>query len=338
MKRFHLFSTLLLLVASAVTWTACGPGKDRARFEGKLANISNAEFYAYTDDGSMQTVDTIRIVDGEFTYERQLTRPMLLTLLYPNFTQTYVVLEPGKTVKMKGDASKIGEASITGTDDNEMLTDFRQQHASGNARNASMAAADFVRSHASTWAAVALFKRYFVTVEHPDARQASGLLAELHKAQPSNSSVQRMWTQLRPALESGVGQTLPDLSASTLDGRTVRLADYRGKRLIVVLHASWRGQSVSFLRSLKRLLRESGMNEWECLVVSADIDVKQCRESLKSDTIQWPVVCDGRSFRSPLIERLGLKNVPSCMVVDRKGRITARDVTDIDELRRILRK
>ena len=101
MKRFYPFSCLLALLWLTL---ACGPDKDRVRFEGKLENINNAEFYVYSEDGSFDGVDTVRIEDGKFIYERKLTEPMVLTLLYPNFTQTYVVLEPGKTIKLRGDA------------------------------------------------------------------------------------------------------------------------------------------------------------------------------------------------------------------------------------------
>ncbi len=337
MIHFKPFSYLSLL-AVILLCVSCGPDKDKARFQGKLTNISEAEFYAYTDDGTISGIDTIRISDGEFTYERQLTRPMLLTLLYPNFTQTYVVLEPGKTVKLKGDASKIGEASIGGTEENELLSEFRQSHASGPERNVRLAAADFIRTHAATLAAVAVFKKYFEQSASTDARTALSLLGELHKAQPASPSVQHLWTTCRPQLESGVGQPLPDLAAQTLDGRTVRLADYRGRRLLIVLYATWRGPSLSFLREVKRLLREPGMNEWACVAVSADYDVKACREAQRRDTIAWPVVCDGLSFRSPFISRLALSRVPSCLLVNAQGRVVARDISDISELRQKMRQ
>ena len=82
--RNHLVVCLLLpWLALAVS---CGPGKDRVRFEGKLDNITNAEFYVYSEDGSFDGVDTVRIEDGKFVYERKLEEPVLLTLLKPHCT------------------------------------------------------------------------------------------------------------------------------------------------------------------------------------------------------------------------------------------------------------
>jgi peroxiredoxin len=36
-----------------------------------------------------------------------------------------------------------------------------------------------------------------------------------------------------------IGDALPDLALPSLDGRTIRLSEYRGKRLLVFMWASW---------------------------------------------------------------------------------------------------
>lgn len=326
------------LLSSLLLLTACGPGKDKARFEGNLQNITEAEFYAYSDDGLSGGVDTIKITDGKFTYERTLTEPLLLTLLYPNFTQTYVVLEPGKTVKMKGNAAKIGEAGISGTDDNDLLTEFRQAHVATNPANLRLAAADFVRSHSSTLAAVAVYKKYFLQSETPDVRQALSLLKELQKAQPKSNVVRALSVQFQPRLQTGVGQTLPDFTATTLSGKTVRTSDYRGKRLLIAFCASWQYTSLSMLRSARNLLKETGMPPCECLVVSLDADQGAWKRAMKSDSIVFPTLCDGKVFDTPLAKTFGVKYVPSFILTDTQGRIVARDVTDMNVLRTKLRQ
>ncbi len=329
---------LATLFASLLLLAACGPGKDKARFEGSLTNISDAEFYAYSDDGLSGGVDTIKISDGKFTYERTLTEPVLLTLLYPNFTQTYVVLEPGKTVKMKGDAAKIGEASISGTDDNDLLSEFRQAHLTTNAANMRLAAADFVRSHAATLAAVAVYKKYFLQTESPDVRQALALLKDLQKAQPKNNVVRALSVQFEPRLQTSVGQKLPDFTATTLAGKTVRTSDYTGKRLLIAFCASWQYTSLSMLRSARNLLKETGMQPCECLVVSLDADKNAWKRAMKNDSIAYPTLCDGKVFNTPLVKTFGVQYVPSFILTDTQGRIVARDVTDMNVLRTKLRQ
>ena len=121
--------TILQAVSLLLLFTACSQPKNRIRLEGSIDNVRHAEFYAYSEDGTFNGIDTIRIENGKFTYERELSQPVILTLLYPNFSRTYIVAEPGKTIRMTGEAAKLGEADITGNEDNKRLTAFRQKNA-----------------------------------------------------------------------------------------------------------------------------------------------------------------------------------------------------------------
>lgn len=317
--------------ASLLLAAACGPGSGKARFEGKLANISQAEFYAYSDDGELGRVDTLRIDDGEFSYERKLSHPVLVTLLYPNFTQTQIILEPGKTVKMKGDAARIGEAEITGTTDNELLTDFRLANLSGPASNHRLAAAQFVRDHPGTLAAVAVYRKYFATAERPDAAEALRLLDLLRKAQPEERAVAWLVRNVRPRLLSGGGRPLPDFTVQTLEGRTVSVRSCRGKNLVVAFCATWNGESMTFVRELWRTVcHDDGAR---LLIVSLDADPQTFTRRLRADSVQAAAVCDGRMWSTPLVSLFGVRYVPSCLVADAEGRVVARDVTDVRDVR-----
>ncbi len=328
--RHILYSLLPLLLLALLT--ACGPGKDRARFKGTLTGVNDAEFYVYSEDGAFDGVDTVRISDGAFVYERKLTEPTLVTLLYPNFTQTYVVLEPGKTVKLKGEAAKIGEAEVSGTEDNELLTTFRLSQAGKPQSDASMAASAFITAHPATLAAVAVFRKYYATQQTPDAAEALRLLDVLKKAQPRQRAVTILDDFYRPIFTNGVGETLPAFTAETTDGRTVSSSDYRERNLAIVCIGTWANETQPFLRKLRDRLRQTG-GKWTVLIVSLDVDRNVLRDRLRTDTISWPIICDRQAFESPLVSKLGLHYVPSCMLVNPSGRIVQRDVTDPAALR-----
>ncbi len=36
-----------------------------------------------------------------------------------------------------------------------------------------------------------------------------------------------------------IGKSIPDIALTALDGRTVRLSDFRGKKLLIFVWASW---------------------------------------------------------------------------------------------------
>lgn len=326
MKKLHTLACLLFVALFA----ACGPGKDRVRFEGTLSNINDAAFYVYSEDGAFEGIDTVKIKDGKFVYERKLSSPAVLTLLYPNFTQTYIVVEPGSTIKMKGDASKIGEAQISGTEQNEILSDFRIKHLSDTPNNQRLAAAQFIRENAKELAAVAVFRKYFANKETPDAQTALQLLDQLKKAQPKEKAVAFLDKFYRPIFVNGIGEILPSFTAKTIEGQTVSSDNYKGKKLVIACIGTWQNDSRPLLINLRRKLRTLG-SDWQCLIVSLDVDHAVLRTSLQKDSIGYPVVCDRQAFNSPLVQTLGLHYVPSLMLVDEHGRIIQRDVTKVEK-------
>ncbi len=325
--------TLLLLALAALLAAACGPGKGKARLEGRIDNISQADVYIYCEDGAEGGVDTVRIEDGRFTYERTATRPVLVTLLYPNFTQTHLVMEPGKTVRMRGEAAHIGAAEVTGTEENRLLSDFRATNNAAPASNQRAAAAQFVRDHPATLAAVAVFRKYFDTPRDTDPRTALPLLDALHKAQPSNAAVTQLCTRLRPRLLCGTDCRLPAFSAKTLGGATVDNATFAGHRFFIVFCAAWSGESISMLRTVNRSIREGKYGDCRLLAVSLDPSADPLRRVLATDSLSHAtIVWDGKAFATPLAQKTALRYVPSVMEVDARGVIRRRDITSPADL------
>lgn len=314
---------LYLIVLSVIL--ACGSDEKRVRFEGELKNIHSAEFFVYSECGAFEGVDTIKIQDGEFVYERELEEPVLLTLLYPNYSRSYVVAEPGKVVKMKGDASRLGEAEVSGTEENELLTEFRQSVKNASARESRIAAVNFVRSNAKTLAAVAVFHRYFTSWQTPEAQEALRLLDELREAQGGRAEVRYLDRFFRPLLLNGTGASLPDFKATTVKGETVSLKDYKGKPLIIAALATWHPESDTFIRNLHKVLRRRSPRP-ELLIVNMDADAKPLEDLLKRDSVSCTVICEKRTFESPIVQTLGIRYLPSCMTVNSKGVILQRDV------------
>ena len=330
----HLSAALILLVALLAA--GCGPDKGTARLEGHFENINQGEFYLYAEGSDFAGFDTVRIDDGSFSYERALTHDVPATLLYPNYTQTHIVLSPGHTVTIKGDAAHIGDAEVEGTDDNRLLTDFRQKYGREHGTNQRLAAARFIRENAASCAAVVVFRQYLMQQAQPaDPALALQMLDVLRQAQRHSPAVQALEVWARPLLTAAKGQRVKPFSALTLKGDSLHSHQWRGKRTAVVCIASWSSPSLEMARTAVEAARRSG-SKWRVILVSVDADAEVCRRSLRRDTLDVPVVCDGRMFRSPAAEALALRYVPSALLLTADGRIEARDVTDKAELQRLM--
>ena len=313
-----------LCLCSLALLMSCGPGEGSFRLKGEFKKLSSAQFVIYAQDGSWSKPDTINVADGKFEQDIPLDRPTVMKMLFSNFASMIFVAEPGKTIKVEADASALGVMRIKGTKDNELLTEFRIEQAERKAADRIPAAADFVQKHPTTTAAVGVFYQYFVEGAGA-ADLAESLASDLATAQPDDKHVQSLARHVRTAVHTAVGRKLGTFEARTTAGRTFSTGELSGKPSVVVFWASWNNASPP-VTPLLRAMRRSHADRLNIVSVSLDIDSVQCRKLIERDSIPQPVLADYRGFSSPAVEQWGIRQVPGCLLIDKNGKITARDL------------
>lgn len=123
-----------------------------------------------------------------------------------------------------------------------------------------------------------------------------------------------------------VGQPAPLFAARTHDGATLSLADYKGKVVVLDFWSTSCGVCVSELPLLKELLSKHGKQGLAIVGVSLDEDVKPLREMIALKGIGWPQLFDGKGFQGPVAGLYNVRGTPSYYVLDRGGRIAAKNV------------
>lgn len=322
----------LLLLAS------CGPDGDHSRVKGSLSGISEASIIAFVDDsivGGSGLADTIKVKRGSFKYDREVDRPTILTLVYPNFSTTSLVLKPGKTVKLKGDANRLSEIEVDGNEDNNLLTEFRKHTLGKRDAEVQREAATFIRTHAKTMAAVVLFRDIFANAEVVESNPTESLLAELQKAQPKSSSVQYLATRLKPLLATAPGKKLPAFSTTDTDGKSITSSAYDGKNVLIVFCAQWDPSFYNIKRHARELDDNVASGKLSFLFVSLDTNKQQLVSSNSYEPLPGRIAYDGKGFDSPLVRKLGMRYISGSLLVGSDGKIKARDIPCADWVQKI---
>lgn len=331
---------LLALLPLLTLLAACGPSKNKVRIKGEFKNLDNAEFYVYGDETHFQGIDTIRIEGGRFSHDIELNEAQVLTLLYPNHSRTFIIAEPGKTIKIVSNAEHLDNTDVGGTEANERFTKFRLSNSGRPKSDLHLAAAQYIRDNAGTLDGLAAYLQYFAEETPTDAKESLQLLEVLAKGMPRNAGVQSMAERLRPLLKNGVRMPLADFAATTLAGSRADRARYADHPLLIVYFASWQSDSYQALKAVKRISR--AFPTLQVLYISLDTSEQKCRDYIQSDTLApGSVVCDGQAFRSPLAQTIGLHRVPGNILVNAAGQVTARDVPNQkleDEVSKIMKK
>lgn len=321
MKRTLLYiTTIALLVAS------CSGGKKSFSLSGKFKGLDQSQFVCYSESPAWGTLDTIKVERGLFSLKHDLSDTVILVLQYPNFMRTEVVAIPGGSVKVKGDANNMLNIRISGDSENDDLTHFRRSIRDKKGDAILRSAEAFIRDNPGSWASVAILNRYFLQAERPDYPRISRLLTLMLKAKPSRYILRHYQSQLAPLLKYGNGAKLPAFTAKDIHGTPISNQTFSGKPLLITFWASFSPDNLTLLREQRRILR-SVSPAVNTLNISLDADSSACHNIIRMDSIAGYNVCDCLCFNSPLVQRLGVRQVPANILVDAKGIIRARDIS-----------
>ena len=320
-RMYRYFYTFLLFV-SALVLLGCSGRSGYLRIEGRFLNMNQGEFYVYSTEDATDGIDTIRVNGGRFAYEAPCEKNSLLMLVFPNFSEQPIFAEPGLIVRIKADASHMKEMKVTGSDENDLMTDFRLQIASASPPEVTKFAETFIEDHPESEVSVFILRRYFINIPNPDYAKVHRLIALMLPLQERNGGLVRLNNQVEQWLKTSDGLTVPRFSATDINGGSVSEKDVSDGVAVISTWASWRHESKEQQRKLGQLRRRSG-GRLSLLSISLDPSKSDCRKSMQQDSISWPTVCDGNIWEGQLVQQMGFSNVPDNIVLH-DGKVVAR--------------
>jgi peroxiredoxin len=129
------------------------------------------------------------------------------------------------------------------------------------------------------------------------------------------------------ATMAGAGQKLqpfrgtpvaPEISLSDLDGKTVTLAEFRGKVVIVNFWATWCPPCRKEMPSMQRAWQQLQANDVMLLAVHVGGNTDQIWEFASEFSLAFPILIDGSSRVS---RSWPMRGLPTTFVIDPQGRI-----------------
>lgn len=127
--------------------------------------------------------------------------------------------------------------------------------------------------------------------------------------------------EMRVVLKTG--EQAPVFSAKKLDGKTLRLADLRGKIVIMDFWATWCGPCIKEIPNIKKLYEKYKSKGLEIIGISLDTDRKALEDYIEKEKLLYPQLFDGKGWETGLTKTYGVWAVPSTFLIDKKGIIRA---------------
>ncbi len=123
------------------------------------------------------------------------------------------------------------------------------------------------------------------------------------------------------------GAVAPDFKMKTIDGKTFKLSQLKGKIVVLDFWASWCPDCRKDAPEVVRMHREYSAKGIEFVGVSMDTDVAAWRKACRQYGITYTQVSELKKFKeTDIAKTYGVKWIPSMVVIGRDGRVALSTV------------
>ena len=123
-----------------------------------------------------------------------------------------------------------------------------------------------------------------------------------------------------------IGKTAPEITGEDLNGRPMKLSDYRGKVVVLDFWGDWCGPCRAMYPHERSLVKRLDGKPFALLGINSDSDPQKLKERMKEENVTWPFWRDGGSTQGPIATAWNIHGWPTIYVLDHKGVIRYKGV------------
>ena len=161
--------------------------------------------------------------------------------------------------------------------------------------------------------------------KYPDNSVLAGLKKSYDQQLAQMAEQERM-----SQANSWVGKQAPDLVLPDANGRSISLASYKGKYLLVDFWASWCAPCRAENPNVVKVYNEFKGKNFAILGVSLDRERDSWMEAVRADRLEWTHVSDLKYWSSKAVETFKFNGIPYNVLIDPQGRVIAEGLRGED--------
>jgi len=133
--------------------------------------------------------------------------------------------------------------------------------------------------------------------------------------------------ELRIRKQLRIGQMAPAFEGKSLDGKAIKLQDYRGKFVLLNFGAKWSGNYASEVQVLKALNDTYGKDGRLVIIgLSVDYQEQTAKDMVKETGITWPECYLGQWSETSVPGMFGVEGIPHSVLIGPTGTVAAKNL------------
>jgi peroxiredoxin len=349
MKSLTYIATFLILLASC-------KNKDAFVVEGKVNNAGDLKKVMLYRNSEL--VDSAFLNENQqFTFKRVAADPDFYNLTIGDNSLAFVA-QNGDELDFEFDLSNPGAYTVSGNEDSEKLKEFNDISTSFNkvfmsiqeefaqkvGENPALqdsltkvltpkfeenllayskASLDFGKKNTENLAG------FYAMGTIDQAKYEQELIAYAEKIKGKFQKVEAV-NQFLKRMEAiaplSIGKIAPGFEMPSIDGKVVRLADFRGKYVLVDFWAAWCGPCRKENPNIVKVYQRFKDKNFTILGVSLDDDKTEWQQAIKDDGLTWTQVSELKRWDSPIVNLYKLESIPASFLLDPDGKIIAKNL------------
>jgi thiol-disulfide isomerase/thioredoxin len=162
-------------------------------------------------------------------------------------------------------------------------------------------------------------------------------LEAMHNAlgNTNNYYARSLFKLLNAKRQSQVGMQAPSFTFTDIANRKFTNKSFNGKYLFIDFWASWCEPCREENPKLVRLCQKCAGKGIEFVGISIDMNKENWENAITKDKLLWIQACDLKGSQSEMFNDFGLYDIPANFLIDKDGKIVARDLSS-EDLEKIL--
>jgi peroxiredoxin len=330
---------------------SCNRKTSAFEITGKLDNISGNYFFISHEAGDSLIVDTIPVSSkGEFSFTGAVDTLTEMSLYFNQNTKvTYLLVDKGWRVELKGDVLYPDLIHIKGGDVNDDLTAFKSKNESllrsradiAAAGNDSLAvkdyvvelkninfelsniAADYVKANPDKIASVMLINTFFKDESSiPRLDENLGLLKGKAADFPLTTDLKRFSDKVKM---SAIGAVAPGFSIEDTKGKKINLFDYRGKYVSLSFISTTCKVCMSEKKDVADVYNELKSKKYNIEFITIVKDIEDISADSISNSVKWPLLPVKGGWVASLFDTYYIREIPYNILISPTGIVLDRD-------------